>query len=198
MWILLCKLLVHQVVLHGTKFLTDNCDQLVYETGDYSLPIYDVWLHYIGVPLIHYNGVHDVTFIIMCLSYLPVMTFTGLETLLNIHITVMLIRLLAINTTIGYVAPKYTLIYQGRKKHKSYISDGITDMAISGHAISTVLVSYLMVTEGISILYKLYAIFMGILNVVVIMLVGEHYTADIVIGIGITILALDTRLNLLE
>jgi hypothetical protein len=146
-------------------------------------PTFDIYHHLIGENLrflFLYWWVPDLTllitmFSIMFLSYEDIEKFIYQLSLLHI------IRNLACISTTGYISPRY--VY-------SRCKIGITnaccsDLYISGHSMTATLVWCFIHDTNINIVLYLFICFIAFSTVLSNLLIGDHYTADVIVGVSL-------------
>jgi hypothetical protein len=107
---------------------------------------------------------------------------------IKIHTVLLFIRFSCVITTSGYVSARYYKSYKTCKSHNGFLNKLHTDLVISGHAIYKTL-CILFIIHNCSLFYNLIAVPALAFGIITNLLVGDHYTSDIILGIALPILA---------
>jgi hypothetical protein len=153
------------------------------------IPIYDVIITNIGVPLSNYYWLPDVFVIISFVLMTPFITLPIYIRFMEEHAILLVIRFVTIFSTTGYVSARHHLLKVNNYSSKTpgVMNAGYADLTISGHATTMVLFLY-HICDSCSMLYMLVASLIISFGILSNILNGDHYTSDVILAIILTYL----------
>ena len=170
---------LHIAILYSNDIVLKISDKTVDKRG--TVPIYDIMISNIGIPLIDYYYLPDVFIGVSIMLFLPFVTYATYIQFIKEHMTILLIRSSAILSTMGHISARYNV----QKRSLGYFNAGFSDLVISGHATTmALLLCYVLDLSNmwqysvISFILIVFGILSNILN-------GDHYTSDVVLGMAL-------------
>ena len=165
--------------IHDNRHIHTPKEQLL-------VPLYDVWYSNFGAPLINYSYLPDILIWINILLLIPCLVYNTFIHFINVLCFLFTIRGLCIFSTSGYVSY--------RKKNTDVllvtsINNSYTDMVISGHTMTSILLFCHIYDSECSSLYVIISSIITFFSIFTILLVGDHYVSDILIGLTLSFLS---------
>jgi hypothetical protein len=174
-------------ISHVTSKYSDNISS---KCSTHSIPSYDLFNYYFGAPLMKYYWLADASAMIMILLAYPYIHLIDMNRFYLVNGTLLLIRALAVTSTIGYISMRGRSMI---KTQKTIASNCHTDLVVSGHSIINTLI-FLNILQVAPFIYTISILPTYIFCVLTALLIGDHYTSDIILGIALSILTHHTTL----
>ena len=176
----LVSLLLNYKSNYFTNILSDGIDSPV--------PVFDIfyniYIHffsnYESVILFHHPYLPDLFLTITMILTYP---YNLSDEFIYMHTILLLIRFLCVVATSNYCSPRYAF----KNDTRGYINNLHSDLMISGHAMYMML-SLLFIFDNHGIIYSLFSSVLIFTGIITNLLVGDHYTSDIILGISLALL----------
>ena len=170
---------LHLVILACNNFVADTCDRIA---GKGCIPVYDIIISNIGIPLVDHYYLPDLFIVISIILLLPFLTYNMYVQFIKEHMVLLLIRSASLLSTIGYISARY----HKQKIKLGYMNGGHADLTISGHAMTITLFLYFILDNTINnnyIIYSVVAIVLLSFGILSNILNGDHYTSDVILAV---------------
>lgn len=143
----------------------------------YVVPVYDLWQHYMFCcPKIWYMP--DLFVAIFLGIFIGTSSYSQFEEFFLKASILNFIRCACCLTTTGYVSERYHSVGCNRGWMNCYVSD----LCVSGHAMNITLL-YLFTYS-----FSIYMTGLFVLSILSILVAGDHYTSDIILGTSLAVL----------
>jgi membrane-associated phospholipid phosphatase len=146
-------------------------------------PTFDIYHHLIGGNLrflFRYWWVPD-SMLCITMLFITLLSYEDIEKFIFQLSILHMVRNLACISTTGYLSPRY--IYN---RCKAGIMNGCcSDLYISGHSMTATLLWCFIHDANINIILYMIISCIAFLAVVSNLLVGDHYTADVIVGVSL-------------
>ena len=198
-------------VIAGNEWMTTHIQR--HASVRLVVPTYDVWISNFGVPLVKHHYLPDLLGAGMFALFVGTMWFGAvldLDRFVRVHSFLLAVRLACIGTTYGYASPRLHAETKasggnssgsGRARgrgepslssdssvRKGGFNSGSFDLVISGHTMLKVLL-FLHLYDQSPLWYSLPAGVFAVFAVSSNLLVGDHYSSDIILAVVLTYLS---------
>ena len=170
---------LHIIILYSNNIVLRISDSTVGKRG--TVPIYDIIISNIGIPLIEYYYLPDMFIGISLLLAAPFVTYATYIQFIKEHMTILLIRSSAILSTMGHISARYNI----QKKTLGHLNAGFSDLVISGHATTMALLLCLILDLSPTWIYSAVSFVLISFGILSNILNGDHYTSDVILGIAL-------------
>ena len=161
--------------------ISSNSDKL---TSNSSLvPTFDIYHHFLGYNLrsfFRFWWIPD-SLLLMTIVFVCFLQYKEFEQFIYELCILQIIRILACVSTVGYVSPRYFY----NRCHLGFTNNCFSDLYISGHSLTATLIWCFMYDKNLSFIWYSLITLIAFLAVVSNLLVGDHYTADIRVGVSL-------------
>ena len=166
-------------ILYSNDIVLKISDKTVGKRG--TVPIYDIMISNIGIPLIDYYYLPDVFIGVSIMLFLPFVTYATYIQFIKEHMTILLIRSSAILSTMGHISARYNV----QKRSLGYFNAGFSDLVISGHATTMALLLCYVLDLSTMWQYSVISFILIVFGILSNILNGDHYTSDVVLGMAL-------------
>ena len=164
------------------NYLSDKFMLLVVDNHNALVPVFDLFYYVISEQILMFDKFY-LPDVFIGLSFVFAYPYSLSTAFIKMHTIILLIRFLCVITTSGYVSVRYARFYDTRG-----LFNGLhADLIISGHAMYKTL-CILFIIHNSGVIYSLLCVPVLIFGILTNLLVGDHYTSDIILGISLAIL----------
>lgn len=190
-------LVIHLFSIWATDYFSAKCD---IDNLPILQPNYDIYFSNIGWKILDYHELPNMLLIICVIIFIVTsISISNYKLFALEHSILLWIRILVISSTIGYRS--YRTIYYIKNnidydahKNKSSIhlqkrlNAHYSDLAISGHALASCLLMIISIENTSNIFLQILIGSICSISILSNLVVGDHYTSDIILAIVITVL----------